>query len=185
MSKGISSLITDVDVISPLIMANIQFDTPVYVHSGVGDIVYNSNTYQGLGDLGTISPISETNELQVNDIKLTLSGINNSILTIVMSETYQGQPCTLYLAFRDTVAADLEVFTLFKGLIDNANIIMGENSVIELSVTNELSRWATPTTRRYNNNDHVKRYPSDKAFEFVDQLSKVTLYWGTAEKRDY
>ena len=62
--------------IQPIILAALTFASGVvYVWSGVGDLVWGGNTYQGVGALGSISAISEGSSVQADGMTLTLSGI--------------------------------------------------------------------------------------------------------------
>lgn len=66
-------------VISPVVLANLTFKSgPVYVWSGVGDLVFNGNTYKGVGQLGKISSISEGSDVKADGMEITLFGIGLS-----------------------------------------------------------------------------------------------------------
>jgi hypothetical protein len=66
-------------VISPVVLVSLTFKSgPVYVWSGVGDLVFNGNTYKGVGQLGKISPISEGSDVKADGMEVTLFGIGLS-----------------------------------------------------------------------------------------------------------
>ena len=65
--------------ISPVVLAALTFVSGVmYVWSGVGNLVFNGNTYVGVGMLGKISPISESSDVRADGLEITLSGIGLS-----------------------------------------------------------------------------------------------------------
>src|ERR1700684_3779572 len=69
--------------IQPIILAALTFASGVvYVWSGVGNLTWNGNTYQGVGALGEISAISEGSSVEAAGMTVTLAGIPTSDLTI-------------------------------------------------------------------------------------------------------
>jgi hypothetical protein len=66
-------------VISPVVLASLTFKSgPIYVWTGVGNLVFNGNTYVGVGQFGRISPISEGSDVKADGIEVILSGIGLS-----------------------------------------------------------------------------------------------------------
>jgi hypothetical protein len=53
-----------------------------YVWSGVGDLVYGGNTYQGVGNLGSVGVITEDSSVKADGTTVTLSGIGISNIPI-------------------------------------------------------------------------------------------------------
>lgn len=71
LAAGLSS-----KLIRPAIFAALTFNSGVhYVWSGVGDFVFNGNTYKGLGNLASISAVSEGSSVKADGMTVTLNGI--------------------------------------------------------------------------------------------------------------
>jgi hypothetical protein len=67
------------NLIQPVVLAVLTFVSgTMYVWSGVGNLVYNGNTYLGVGLLGKISAISENSDVKADGMDITLSGIGLS-----------------------------------------------------------------------------------------------------------
>jgi hypothetical protein len=65
--------------IQPAIFANLTFKSGVmHVWSGVGDFVWNGNTYTGVGYLGKLSPITEGSDVEAQGMEVALTGIGLS-----------------------------------------------------------------------------------------------------------
>tara|TARA_R110000824_G_scaffold47353_3_gene134950 strand:+ start:10416 stop:10988 length:573 start_codon:yes stop_codon:yes gene_type:complete len=167
------------DNVIEVLFANIQLDTPVYVHTYVGDIEYNSNTYSGVGDFGGVSSIPSGSDLKIENITLSLSGVNNSIISQAIGTDYQYKEITLYLTYMDLSTYTINVpTTIFSGYIDNIEIVSGQTSQITLSAVNKLQALTEPNIRRYNLPDQQSRHPFDVALKYVDQLANQDMVWG-------
>jgi hypothetical protein len=65
--------------IQPAVFANLTFKSGVmHVWSGVGDFVWNGNTYTGVGYLGKLSPITEGSDVEAQGMEVALTGIGLS-----------------------------------------------------------------------------------------------------------
>lgn len=151
----------------------------VRVHSGVGDIVVGGNTFQGVGRLGDIEGINESTELKANGLRLVLSGVPNDLISIALSENYQGRACRIWIGALDAnhrLIAD--AVGPFKYRMDTMTISTGETSTIRLSVEDMFADWDRPRARRYNDADQKSQYPTDRGFEYVGEMKDKTLFWG-------
>ena len=70
------------EVVAPALLVSADFDEgAVNVWTGYGDFVYDSKTFSGVGDFGSISDVEETENLQANGVSYTLSGIPSSLIS--------------------------------------------------------------------------------------------------------
>src|SRR6266702_2510988 len=74
---------------------------PIYVWTGRGSIVWNGQTWLGVGSLGSISTIEEGAGVDAKGITLTLSGIDATLLADVMTEFQVGLPVLVRLGLFD------------------------------------------------------------------------------------
>lgn len=134
----------------------------------------------GVGQLGSIGAIQEGQELQMYGCTLTLSGLDPSLVSLAMeSEEFQGRTATVWLAPLDE---EYKVITdpiiTFQGRMDVMPIRLGKTADISLNIESKLVDWERARVRRYNNEDQVSEYPSDKGLEFVVQMVEKELVWG-------
>lgn len=183
MSRDIdASVVTasEGDVIRPILMFDGDFQSGhLRLHSGVGTITYDGNTYAGSGMLGRVSPIDEDVELSASGVRVSLSGIDGSNISVALGEHYQGRMATLYIALLDSAHQIIgEPVILFQGRMDNMNLTLGNQNEVSLTIENPLRDWDRPRERRYNNTDQNANYPADKGLEFVEQSVQKPIYWG-------
>jgi len=191
------------NVVYPFFATELFFDTQTLrFWSGLGDLVYNGETYTGSGNLITVSSIKETSEVSAQGAILTLSALPSEMLSLVLSEPYQGRKCFIYFgtltgsperllqqngdlilqqngaaiivsSFEDTVTQ------VFSGYIDQMNVDEGpDSSEITVAVENRLIDLQRPRVRRYTDASQKVRFPDDNGFEFVESLQQKKFAWG-------
>jgi hypothetical protein len=102
-----ANMVTEVSAsqLSPILLASFSFSTPVRLWSGYGTITVGSVTYQGIGTLGTISPVEETTDLAARGINFQLSGIPSAYVSLALTENYQGKACSVLFGALDATGA--------------------------------------------------------------------------------
>lgn len=184
MSRGLTSTIKSAAAaatIYPAFLVEMDFSGgAVRVWTGMGSISWNGYTWLGVGDLGGISPISETSEVRANGISLTLSGVDSARVTDVLSEDYRGRSCKVWLALLDsagTVLADPDL--RFSGVMDQASIEdNGETCTITMAAESRLVDLQRSRERRLTDEDQQNLFPGDRGLEFVAAMQDKELLWG-------
>jgi hypothetical protein len=143
--------------------------------TGYGDKVINGQTYTGAGTLLNIDGIAEVADLTASGISVTLSGISASVISLALTEPYQGRVAKVYFGV-EGVSTPLEVFT---GLMDVMTIQhSGESVRVNLSVESKLVTLQRPNSRRYTSANHKLRHPTDTFFDYVTSLQDKEIIWG-------
>lgn len=174
----------DADVLRPFYAVELAFDSGTSrIWSGYGDITFGGNTYSGVGTLGAISRIEETQEIASTGVRFGLSGIPSDILSVALSEPYQGRSAKIYLGVFDAnygVIAD--PFLCFDGRMDVMAINDdGDTSTITVTAEHRLIDLERPRLRRYTSEDQKALYSGDKGFDFVADLQDKTIAWGSGD----
>ena len=184
MSRTLSTemqAVASADLVRPIYLVKMEFDSgDLHLWSGLGNLVYDGDTYVGTGDLMSISPIKESEELIANGVDFTVSGIKQSLVSIARDEPYQGRKITLYLgAFDENADIISSPVILFGGFMDVMTISdSGETSTISISAENKLIAFDRASVRRFTAEDQKIDYPLDKGFEFVSQIAQQEIIWG-------
>jgi len=207
MSRALSDSIVNVltaESIKPFFAVRLFFDTQTLnFWTGLGDLTVASVTYTGTGRLLQISELSETAEISAQGATLTLSAIPSELISLALTEPYQGRLCQIffgaidanrqylvaedgtYILAEDTSRIDLssgdpnEIVEVFSGYMDQMNIEEGaETSTIGLSVESKLIDLERPRVFRYTDANQKARFPNDKGFEFVEDLQDKRFTWG-------
>lgn len=194
------------DVVHPFFAVELKFDGNEILRmwTGYGTLVLDNGTqWVGTGNLLNVSSIEETAEMAVKGATLTLSGVPSEVLSLALSEPYQGRVCNIYfgtfssgsllketgnyILLQDGSRINLETGEkgfnqLFSGYMDQMNIAEGgETSTIELKVENRLVDLERARVSRYTKFYQQSVYPDDDGLNFVEDLQTRKVPWGRSE----
>jgi len=186
MSRGLAAgFITaaDAGTVYPALLCSMDFSGgAVNVWSGVGDLVYASVTFTGVGELGGISAIEESEETRANGIALSLSGISSSLVSSILTENYRNRNCTIQLALFASLTSTAPITApavMFVGRMDQALLDDdGETATISMTAESRLVDLQRARERRYTHEDQRTAYTADLGLEYVAGLQDRELIWG-------
>jgi len=184
MSRDLdTNTITDINasIVNPFFAVELLFDGDrvLRLWTGVGTLVSDDDKeWVGSGNFLNISSVEETAEMAVKGATLTLSGVPSEVLSLALTEPYQGRVCKLYFGTQSDTAVFNEVFS---GYMDQMNIEEGPSgSTIELKVENKLIDLERARVARYSSGYQKTLYPNDLGFDFVEDLQDKKISWGRA-----
>ena len=191
------------DVVYPFFATELKFDgdNTLRLWTGQGTLVLDDGTsWVGTGNLLNISAIEETSELAVKGATLTLSGVPSEVLSLALSEPYQGRVCNIYfgtfsqgsilqesssyILLQDGSRINLETTDkgfneIFSGYMDQMNIEeSGETSTIQLLVENKLVDLERARVARFTSGYQKSIYAGDLGLDFVEDLQDKQIPWG-------
>jgi hypothetical protein len=193
------------NVVYPFFAVELQFDgNIVRMWTGQGTLVLADNSeWVGLGQLLSISAIEETSEMSVKGASISLSGIPSTLLSLALSEPYQGriakiyfgtfqqgsilQESSYYILLQDGSKINLESMAtgfneLFSGYMDQMNIEeAGDTATIEMAVENKLIDLERARVARFTSGYQKSVYPGDLGCDFIEDLQDKRISWGRAE----
>jgi hypothetical protein len=193
------------NVVYPFFATELRFDgNIVRMWTGQGTLVLSDGTeWVGLGQLLNISSIEETSEMSVKGASISLSGIPSELLSLALSEPYQGriakiyfgtfqqgsilQETSDYILLQDGSRINLESTStgfneLFSGYMDQMNIEeSGDTATIEMMVENKLIDLERARVARFTSGYQKSVYPGDLGMDFIEDLQDKRVSWGRAE----
>ena len=193
------------NVVYPFFATELRFDgNIVRMWTGQGTLVLADGTeWVGLGQLLNISAIEETSEMSVKGASISLSGIPSELLSLALSEPYQGriakiyfgtfqqgsilQETSDYILLQDGSRINLESTStgfneLFSGYMDQMNIEeAGDTATIEMMVENKLIDLERARVARFTSGYQKSVYPGDLGMDFIEDLQDKRISWGRAE----
>ena len=158
-----------------------EFDTDdILLHTSLGDLVIDGETYEGAGELLAISEIEDSNDLSSSGVTFSITGMDSQVLGYALTENYQNRPITLLMAFlsggTDQVVASM---ILYKGRMMQMSISDNPNgSSITLQTENRLMDLRRPSNYRYTKESQVSLYANDSSLNEVAKIQDMKINWG-------
>ena len=186
MARGLSSSVKTelaTGVIDPVLLVEIEFGTPVYLTNAPFDITSSvsgsSSTYITNGHLKNITGINETNKPTKNSLQLTLSGVDQTYISIALSENIINAEVYIYRGFLDANNALIaDPFLLFFGTIDEYRITDNTNTAnLVLNITSHWGNFQKTSGRVTTDNSQQRFFSGDKGMEFA-ALTERDIKWG-------
>lgn len=174
MSRGLSSDIKTQLASTSFVMAHLvklEFDTTYYYTDFSSDIVYDGNTYSANGFLQKIGSISESASLTIGSLSLSLSGVNQTLISDLLGNGHIHRQITIRRAFINaSTNALIESFSIYTGRVDGMDITDSDKtSMINLRIANHWGDFARLAGRRTNSASQNQFFPNDKGFDFITQ----------------
>lgn len=143
----------------------------------------------GLGTLVSVGTVTESASPQSNAVTFTLSPIDPALLSMTLNdtETYKGQPCTLYMVVMDQDYKVVGEKILLKYLVmdqvkmTTAVTDQGVNGALALVCEDYMAYLSVSRKKRMNNVYHTSLYPDEKGFEYLDSLITDSYTWLSVE----
>jgi len=167
--------------ICPVVLVSITFKTGTrYVWSGPGPLVWNGNTFLGVGSLGSIGAINGGMEVAANGTSVTLSGIDLALLGESMTDIQIGASAQIW--FGAVVIPNTMIGTpyrVFRGTVDQPSVSVDKDKVsITLALETRMFDLQRSQQKRYTAGEQNLKYPNDSGFDWVEALSAQALRWG-------
>ena len=216
MSRDLSggvALNLEQDVIYPFFAVELLFDDGTFetvdgdttdrilrLWTGFGTLVFEDNEYYGTGNLLDVSAIEESAEMAAKGATITLSGVPSEVISLALSEEYQGRQAKLhfgllqrgqlqlessnYILLQDGGKIFLEdnktsLTEIFVGYMDQMNINESPDTAsIELTLENKLVDLERARVGRFTSEYQKSLYPTDKGFDFVESMQDLKINWG-------
>lgn len=168
----------------PIYLVSIAFDSPtgtIYLTNCGRQVVYGGNTYLSTGHLLGVGDLEEAAGLGQQSLQLSLSGVGQTYLALLLTENYLGRVVTVYKAFLDSSGAVVSDPLLhFRGTCDEPVISEdpdGGTCVIALQAVNGGNKGRR-IGRCTNTEDQRVWFPLDHGFDFVPLLQGEQIPWG-------
>lgn len=167
--------------VRPLILVTGEFDSEtIRFWNGVGELVFDSDTYTGAGYLLSIDPIVETQKTEARGLRVELTGLPSALISVALSENYQDRPVYIDLALTEADGTIiLNPFRFFSGKADIMEIEEGADfATIALTAENDLISLKRINERRRTPEDQKQTYAGDTFFDRNAALQDKTITWG-------
>jgi hypothetical protein len=145
-------------------------------------LVWNGNTYVADGHFLSFDQVEETADLKVSQTRVTLSGVDQSVIADVLLHEYVDRRLVIRKAF---LGADENVLVdpvpILDARCDAPEIAEDPDSgmcTVSISVSSHWVDFERKPGRHTNHQEQQIWFPGDLGFEYVSELNKE-IKWGT------
>lgn len=148
------------------------------------DVTVLGYTWTGLGTVGSVGGLKESEDGAGETIEVSLSQVNASILALALGgvETYQGRAASIYVALLD--AATLQItgtpILRFSGFMDVVSIKRNDDGAGDITmrlVSMSQDVRTNPSGLRYSDAQHQAEYPGELGFQYITELIGKPVQW--------
>ena len=191
MTRGLTSAVKtelatgNITAIEPVYLLYLGFGTPLYRTNCSFDLTSSvsgsSQTYTADGFFLGLSHVSETTNPIKNTFNVTVSGVNQSILSTILNENIINDSAKVWQGFLDSNNALIaDPFLLFDGTINKYSIEDDtKTTLIGLEITSTWGQFEKENGRSTSDTSQQRHFASDKGFEF-SALTIRNIKWGSA-----
>jgi hypothetical protein len=166
------------------ILTDLQFtNQAIHLWTGTGPLLFNGTTYLGVGTLGKVSTITETQTLMAQGVSVELSGIDSQSLDIqeVMQSMSLKNTATLSIVLFDesmNVISGTPIAS-YQGFMDQATIDeSGSTSTVSIALESKLAQLNRSINWTYAAPDCNFWNPAEGAFQWCVYMVDYVFRFG-------
>ena len=158
----------------------------LYLTDASNDIVWSGNTYTAVDGLSH-DAVQETTQFGAQSVRVTVSGVDTSVLTRILQQNYVGQSAIIrhaHIASDGTITSNPVI--VFQGLM-NAAFEMQETFDPDGGTAKITTRLVSPFAIiskvngiRSNVSSHQKFFSTDTFFRHLSNITDQPVFWGNA-----
>lgn len=153
--------------------------------TGLGDLSWAGQTWLGNGWFVGLDGGEETTAVEAVDMTVLLSGVPQSLLSLVMGGQVQGALGAVWIAFLDSGGALVpDPYLWWKGWYSHAEIDYDAASPeVRLVYDSPLADMERPRELRWTNDAQQLIFPGDRGFEYVQAAANWHGVWSGEKKK--
>ena len=156
-----------------------DFSSVLYLTDCDRDISALSATWNSSPHFLGVGDVKETADLRVNTVDITLSGVEQSYVSLFLSQNYIDVPARIYRAVLDDNDVVIgSPILVFNGVITSYDIQDSKSdSTVTVQIASHWKDFEKENGRKTNDNSQKIHFPNDEGFEFAAKTIK-DLKWG-------
>ena len=152
-----------------------------YLNDGPVDITYNSNTYLATKGLLGISDIIEEEEIKIENVDISLSGIDTSMVKLFLDYDYIDRRVLIHRTVLDNNYGILGTpILVFDGRLDQPRMVedfKSRTAVLSVSASSHWSDFQSQSGRHTNDTEQQILFSGDNFFANATDTQK-DVKWG-------
>lgn len=149
-----------------------------YLWTGVGSLSYNAKTYIGIGRMGSIAQIEFTNDLVIQDVALTLSGVDATNLSF-LNAAVRNRTADAWLAAIDAGRVVADPYQFLDAELDYQTLSVAEDGTANVILTARTGFFALDRALNevWSVTDQRRQFPTDAGLDLLHMLLIQEVRW--------
>ena len=168
------------DTVRPRFFFEVELDDDSTLNywTGEKDISYSGKTWQANGFFNDPGQIGESKD-GFGGLEIDLAGEPSALISVILGSIQRNRPGRLLFGFVDDSNNVIANPTEWKGKLDSAQMADNpDHATIRLKFNSDAARLSQNVERRFNHESQIIDYPSDRGFEYVEQMNTWSGWWG-------
>lgn len=168
----------------PFLGLHIDLPDPVRAVTGNATIRYGGEQWTAIGGIGSIDTIGEGTDGSAVGVRATLNMIPAEFRDDVADQAKRGCLYELYVGALSDNWKDVVGFKLiWKGRLDSYEIVdAGDTLSVTAGGESRMRDQRRPAIKRFTDWWQQRRYPGDRAFEYVARCAEIPVLWAKARQ---
>lgn len=168
----------------PFLGVHIDLPDPVFAVTGNATITYNGEIWSAIGGLGQIDMVGEGTDGSAVGAKATLYQVPSEFRDDVADQAVRGKLFEIFVGALDPSYRNVIGFkSIWKGRLDTYEIVdAGDTITVTAGGESRMRDQRRPAIRRFTDWWQQRRYPGDRAFEYVTRMVEVPIMWAKARQ---
>jgi hypothetical protein len=163
---------------------------PARIHTGAVDLDWNGFSWQAVGGALELGAVEETMDGGAQGVELRLSGVDQTVLSLLLGESFRGRDVAVWRAHLDQTTGEVvgTPLLLFQGpqlepyTVEEQRGRTGNTVRISTRFSSLLSLRNVRGIRS-NVTSHSHYFPGDTFFQHTSSLANRKIYWGSSTPR--
>ncbi len=161
----------------------------IYLTTAPHDITWSGDTYTAVGGHLGFEVVQETTDLTGQGVRLTLDGVDQTIISPLLSQNYIGRVARIYQGHIDSsgdIIADPE--EIFNGLLNSAFEIDESRDpessgtvIVRTTIVSPLVSFRQQRGIRMTLASHQHHFSNDTIMRHISTISARKVYWGRGD----
>lgn len=168
----------------PFLGLHIDLPDPVHAVTGNATIAYAGQEWTAIGGIGSIDTVGEGTDGSATGVKATLYQVPSEFRNDVADQAVRGCLYELFVGAVDAAYREVIGFKLiWKGRLDTYEIVdAGETITVSAGGESRMRDQRRPAIKRFTDWWQQRKYPGDRAFEYVGRMAEVSILWAKASQ---
>jgi len=160
-------------------LVELQLSSTIRLTDWYSNVTFNSEAYEAGGSFLSVDSITETGQLQVDEISMGFSNVTDQVRALVQDGSFTDKIVEIHLAYFDENESIVGAINYFTGKIRSVSISETvSSSNLSLKVASHWANWNLTKGRHFSEESQEGFSSGDKGMEFATQ-TKSDVRWGS------